>query len=98
MNILWIGAIIGLIIGIIVAINNCFSFWEGFGTAFIIGTLGTAICMVACVVGGMAIQADYEAGNMVTTKSTDEPISLITVCDSMGTDGKFYLGSGNIDS
>lgn len=98
MNLLWIGAAIGIVIGIIVAVNNCFSFGEGFGITFIIGSLGLAISMIACLVGGMALQATYEAGDMETVKSTDEPISLIALCDNMGTDGTFYLGSGTIDS
>lgn len=98
MNILWIGAIIGIVIGIIVAVNNCFSFGEGFGITFIIGALGTMISMIICVLGAVGLQATYEAGDMETIKSIDEPISLIALCDNMGTDGTFYLGSGTIDS
>jgi hypothetical protein len=98
MNILWIGAIIGIIIGIIIAIDICVGFWEHFGMAFAIGILGTVLGMIICVVGGVRLQATYEAGDMETVKSTDEPISLIALCDNMGTDGTFYLGSGTIDS
>ena len=98
MNILWIGAIIGIIIGIIVALNTCFSFWEGFGITFIIGALTTVISMIICVIGAVGLQSTYDAGDMATTKYTDEPISLVALCDNMGTNGTFYLGSGTIDS
>lgn len=98
MNILWICVVIGIIIGIIIAVNNCFNFWEGFGITFIIGSFGALLGMIVCLIGGVGIQATYEAGNMETIKYTDEPISLIVLCDNMGTDGTFYLGSGTIDS
>ena len=98
MNILWIGAIIGIIIGIIVAVNCCFGFGEGFGITFIIGVLGLMIGMIICVVGGVGLQATYEAGDMETVKHTDEPIYLVALCDNMGTDGTFFLGSGTFDS
>ena len=98
MNILWIGAIIGIIIGIIIAIDICVGFWEHFGIAFAIGMLGTVISVIICLIGGVALQAAYEAGDMATTKYTDEPISLVALCDNMGTNGTFYLGSGTIDS
>lgn len=98
MNIIWIGAVIGIIIGIIIAVNNCFSFGEGFGITFMIGILGLALSVIICLVGGMCLQATYENGDMITTKHTDEPISLVAVCDNMGTNGTFFLGSGTIDS
>ena len=98
MNIIWIVAVIGITIGIIVAINSYFSFWEGFGIIFIIGLLGTVFSMIVCVVGGVCLQATYEAGDMTTVKYTDEPISLVALCDNMGTDGTFFLGSGTINS
>ena len=98
MNIVWIVAIISIIIGIIVAVNCCFGFGEGFGITFIIGVLGLTIGMIICVVGGMGLQATYDAGDMTTVKYTDEPISLVALCDNMGTEGAFFLGSGTIDS
>lgn len=98
MNILWIGAVIGIIIGIIVTINTCFNFWEGFGATFLIGALGTAISAVVLLIGTVGLQAIYDTGNMETIKYTDEPISLIALCDNMGTDETFYLGSGTIGS
>ena len=93
MLIIVLGLIIGFIVGVIYALNNCYGFWEGFGTTILITIFGVLIsCIIIMPVSAIADSCADKTWNTV------EDVDIYALQDNLTTEGSFFLGSGHIDN